>query len=99
MILIFNMGFLLQMPMSQVPQMYGQSVMPTQLPTPPMFVPSQLPVVRFISPILWVSHEVCFPILYCNVSAPHPGYLFKQNADQNSVSWWRILHLWFNLLV
>ena len=52
MILIFNMGFLLQMPMSQVPQMYGQSVMPTQLPTPPMFVPSQLPVVRFISPIL-----------------------------------------------
>lgn len=32
------------MSMSQVPQMYGQGVMPTQLPTPPMFVPSQLPV-------------------------------------------------------
>jgi hypothetical protein len=40
--------------------MYGQGVMPTQLPTPPMFVPSQLPVVRFISPIVGVSHAVLF---------------------------------------
>jgi len=72
--------------MSQVPQMYGQSVMPTQIPTPPMFVPSQLSVVRFISPILRARHEVCFPLLYCNISAPHPGSLFKQNAHQNSVT-------------
>ena len=55
MFLIFNMACLLQMSMSQVPQMYGQGVMPAQLPTPPMFVSSQLPVVRFISPIVCQS--------------------------------------------
>ncbi|PNF16446.1 hypothetical protein B7P43_G10313 [Cryptotermes secundus] len=32
------------MPMSQVQQLYGQGVMPTQIPTPQMFVPSQLSV-------------------------------------------------------
>jgi hypothetical protein len=50
MFLVFNIVCLLQMSMPQVSPMYGQ--MPTQLPTPPMFVPSQLSVVRFISPIL-----------------------------------------------
>ena len=97
MFLVFNIVCLLQMSMPQVSPMYGQ--MPTQLPTPPMFVPSQLSVVRFISPILRVSHEVYFPILYCNVSAPHPGKPIQTKCPRKFSYWQRILHLRFNLLV
>jgi hypothetical protein len=42
---------LLQMPMSQVQQMYGQGVMPAQIATPQMFVQPQLSVVRYFSHI------------------------------------------------
>jgi hypothetical protein len=43
---IFNSGMLLlQMPMPQVQQIYGQGVVPTQIATPQMFVQPQLSVV------------------------------------------------------